>query len=227
MNGVISEIEKQQLQFVLCFYDGVIMHHSYNGYGNKLNTGTLLTDDAFRAIFNFVKDMPAFYEKSLGFKDLITKNVLKFSTKTKYAVWVSESQERKLMYQGTKIKNGKYKVPPMLWILKNNALYVYALKSSNNITMDTKVYYAPFYNVNSTGLVCMGSAYFNGDHTDYSKIISDVQDKFFNSYFTISQNRELTVDFIEYCRKVVNKNEFDLKLLIDTKLTIKKIIDGK
>jgi len=221
---VITEIAKEDLNFVLCFYDDIVMHHEYNKYNGNLKTGQPLTLDSLKAIFSFVNSNEELKVKKYGFKDIITKRVLKFSPNSKEIIWVTESMQTGLLFKCTGFKSGKYRIPPVLWILKNKSLQVFALKSTEAITMNTDVFYAPFFNVNSKGDVCMGTAYFNNRHTDYGKITADVEDKFFNSYFTHSQNEMLSADYKKYMQNIRGKDEFDVSLLIDTKMKIKNLL---
>lgn len=227
MDQFIEEIEEDDLKFVLCFYSNSVIHHEYDSKTNSLSQGSLLTTNSLKAIFNFVLEDTSLKKTEYGFASIIPSNVLKFSSKSKRIVWVTPEREKKLLYQKScPVKSGKYRIPAMAWVLKGNSLDVYALQSTENITEKTKLYNAPFFNISYAGLVCMGNAVFDNKFTDYSKIIIDVENKFFNSYFTHSNNNELLkkTNFTTYCEKVLNKNVFDNKLLIENELIIKNLL---
>lgn len=229
MEQFIEEINEDKLNFILCFYSNNVIYHEYKKESDSITTGSMMTTEALKSILNFVTFDPNLKITEHGFDSIIPPNVLKFSSKSKSIIWYSEEQVRTLMYKkvsNIKIPTGKYRVPAMLWKLDGNTLQVYALNSTEKISEKTKLHYAPFFNVNDQGTVCMGSAHFDNDYLDYDLIIKDAEVKFFNSYFTHSQNSFLLkkTNFIKYCNQVVDKNIFDNKLLIPNGKTIKNLL---
>lgn len=227
MDQFIEEMEPDDLNFILCFYLDNVIYHDYDKNTDCLKTGSMLTMDALKAIFNFVNKNPDLKVTEYGFNSIIPANVLQFSNKSKSIIWFTPEQEKTLLYiKRLPVATGKYRIPAMLWKLNSTSLSVFALSSIDKISEKTKLHYAPFFNVASSGAVCMGSAHFENKHTDYSMIMKDVEVKFFNSYFTHSQNNLMLkkTNFVNYCNDVVNKNTFDNSLLVDNKKTIKNLL---
>lgn len=101
-------------------------------------------------------------------------------------IWHSRIMEVPLYFTDSLgIENGLAFIPPLLWKVKGHRLSVFALKSDRRPNQGTKLYKAPFFNIDSDGLVCMGSV-----DTEISEqlcledFIAKWQDFFFNSRFS-------------------------------------------
>lgn len=223
MENYIEKIDENKLNFIICFYNDVALYHDYNEKINQIEVGTTLSIESLKSIFSFVNDINTLSKKDFGFKNFIPKNVLQFSQTEKKILWFSEAVSKKLLYKDELIPSKIYALPPLLWKLEKNNLSIYALKDTN-INLKTKLFNAPFFNVYSTGNVCMGNALFENKFTDYEDIINDVETKFFNSYFThSSHNKLLKTNFVTYCNET-NSTLFDFSLLVGKEGNINNLL---
>ena len=75
-------------------------------------------------------------------------------------MWYRPEMKRSLNFStALKINDAPVMVPPTLYVLLNNNLYVYALMEGQRPDLKTKVYKAPFFNIYDDGRVCMGTAH--------------------------------------------------------------------
>lgn len=113
------------------------------------------------------KDIARAYVKengghSMGFEKLIPEHLLYCHHVIGNTViaWYRPAMKRMLNFSealGIKGESSVH-VPATLYLLHNNKLYVYALMTSERPTLSTKLYNAPFFNIYTTGEVCLGTA---------------------------------------------------------------------
>jgi PRTRC genetic system protein B len=82
-------------------------------------------------------------------------------------VWYSPPQVRRLFFSLYADRNGKapkgfpsaatMPLPSLLWGYSGKTWWVFALKGSDRPTLDTELGMAPFFNVNDSGVICIGS----------------------------------------------------------------------
>lgn len=170
-------------------------------------------------------------EKFYKFKGLIPSNVIYYDVLTTPCIaWIKPSH---INSYNTIKKKYFYKYPNLLFLLKFNTLFVYALKTTK-VNMNTKLYNAPFYNVYDNGKLCMGTMRIDNLISIYhEETISNLEDSFFNSFFTTERmgtQRSKTDIAILYKRLLANSKthtvKFPNKELIDAKKTIKDVIYG-
>lgn len=153
----------------------------------------------------------------------IPKNVLYFKTDFRHIVWTTPPMKKKIYFhKGHGLKTGEYNLPSLVWILKNKDLSIFAFKTTKKGEM---VYcHAPFANVYSHGGVCMGNVNLDTKETNYLYIMSRVQNLFFESYFTHSNN-DVFKSYIPYLKKNMNKDiPFDESKLKEANTTFKSFI---
>jgi len=74
-------------------------------------------------------------------------------------VWYHPAETRYMHFAKVlKIPSGKASVPALVYLVERNELSVFALKSDDRPTEKTKIYRAPFHNINNPGEVCLGNA---------------------------------------------------------------------
>ena len=226
----MKKIEKQdggdKLDFVIAVYNGSNMaYHKYNKIDDCMGPAEELTVQSLRRLFKFVKSQK---NESYNFgKNIIPPNIISFKTDEKFVSWWTKPCKKHLLFKKDVITSGDYPLPYLLWKLKGNSLYVFALKSKPKNGLAT-VYQAPFMNVNSEGSVCMGSAKFSCISLNYNEIISKVENAFFNSYFThTNANELLNGNFVELMNEMKDKDVFKNELLISKKKNINHYINGR
>jgi PRTRC genetic system protein B len=226
MNNHISKPETDKLNFVLCGYKNRMVYHDFDDKTNKLSAGQPMTTESLKSIFKFVNNDNE--ESDYGFKGLIPSYVLSFKTDEKRIIWRTPPRIKTLLFkENLPIETAEYPIPELLWKLTKNGLSIYALKTPFDETpsMKSKVYQAPFFNVSSGGSVCMGNAKFSTVNNYYEDIMVAVENAFFNSIFTHSSTNELLKgNYIELMDLMKRSRDFNYKLLIDTKKTIKNIL---
>lgn len=141
-------------------------------------------------------------------------------------VWYSPP-EKKVMYfkTGLNIKNGEYCIPVLIWLVKNDALCLFAYMSKR-VTPVTRLYAAPFFNVSPTdGHVCLGNAKLNvPENPSYQNLITYWEDLFFLSEFSHILGSNPTVNnLVLVIKKSINEFDYD-ELVPIKKLKLKDII---
>ena len=117
---------------------------------------------------------------------LLPKNLLYLKTdKNAYAVWYTARQQVKLFFrQDLNIKSGMANIPALVWKATKNAIALYAV-TDEEITTETPLYNAPFFNMYDDGRVCMGNVRLEiKKDCALEDFISLWQNAFFDSYFS-------------------------------------------
>jgi PRTRC genetic system protein B len=84
-------------------------------------------------------------------------------------------------------------VPPLIYVASSKQMEVYALKSNSRPKEKTKLYLAPFFNVNDDGDVCLGNARVQKPKVKtYSSLMQYWEDLFWLSEFTHINGGEKT-----------------------------------
>ncbi|WP_234734775.1 PRTRC system protein B [Tellurirhabdus bombi] len=159
---------------------------------------------------------------------LYPENVLHINQREGFAIWYTPTQEQPLFFvDGLTIPNGKANIPALLWKASKTQLTLFALKQNSRPKLTTKLYYAPFFNIDSSGVVCMGTV--KRDITEsisLEKFIEAWQSYFFNSYFSHSLNTELVKgNIIHVWKELVDTNKpFPTSVLRANKFTLQSLI---
>jgi PRTRC genetic system protein B len=97
-------------------------------------------------------------------------------------IWYVKASKHHLVFsENLGIDDGVMDLPTLVFKLRGNSLNVYAIKT-NNPAENTKLYRAPFHNVNTGGAICMGSSYVR-DSNEVGEIMKNYEDGFFMSKF--------------------------------------------
>lgn len=173
------------------------------------------------------------HNAQLTFKGMIPSNVL-IATSGKGSieiVWTCKTDKRNLFFQDQlNIPDGEAVVPNLLFSYKNKSIRVFALGSSRRPGEKTKLYKAPFHNVNEKGELCTGSAKFkNKSPKFYEQIMEDVENIFFNSKFSEIHGAPIEGNLNSFWRAQIKgePGTFSKEVLVPSSVTLKSIINAK
>jgi PRTRC genetic system protein B len=116
----------------------------------------------------------------------IPRNLLYVHTQKGKYVWHTPPCRKYLYFKSNlSIPNGEYGLPGLVWMVNNESLNLYAYKAKR-LTVNTHLYSAPFFNVNSNnGSVCLGNAKLKSpQNLTFQNFIKFWEDKFFLSEFS-------------------------------------------
>lgn len=122
----------------------------------------------------------------LTMKGLLPENVLYLDADQGRVIWHTPPQRRSLYFiEPLTIPNGMANLPALLWIGTKTHLTLFALLSSEKPTLNTHLYYAPFFNTNKQGGVCMGTVSVAiRQSSSLDEFITAWEERFFYSYFS-------------------------------------------
>jgi PRTRC genetic system protein B len=160
---------------------------------------------------------------------LIPKNVLYVNTgKNPCVIWHTPPQVTALLFDDNlTIPNGKAPVPALVWKADRNNLQVFAIKG-RTVGTETPLYYAPFFNLNQQGRVCMGNVQVKiPKDCGLEHFISLWQTYFFNSYFThlLGEFAPVAGNIVQLWQGLIGSpDKFPSKLLIPNKHTLQNLL---
>jgi len=101
-------------------------------------------------------------------------------------IWFRPAEQRVIHFAPQlKIPTDKAWVPAMVYRTDGKQLSVYSIKSNNRPKEDTRLCYAPFFNVSDYGNVCLGSAHVKRPkQKTYTNLMQYWEDLFWLSEFT-------------------------------------------
>ncbi len=161
---------------------------------------------------------------------LLPTNVLYLNpTDNGQVIWYNKPQKQKVYFiESLGISNGTAYMPTLIFKATKTELSVYALKSNRRPSMNTKLYYAPFFNVYESGKICMGSVDIKVSKAQsLEEFISLWEDHFFNSYFAhlLGNYNPIKSNIVEFWKQHINTEKpFDTKELKRNNRTLKDII---
>lgn len=119
-------------------------------------------------------------------KGLLPDKLLCLNPRLGYAVWHTPEQAVNLYFsENLTIPCGMANVPAMVWKADRDKLSVHALRNTRKPKPDTHLYHAPFFNVFSTGSVCLGTAEMDLCSVDgLEDFMNSWEQVFWNSYFS-------------------------------------------
>lgn len=155
-----------------------------------------------------------------------------------YQVWWTPAQQRSMFFKnsdrfgGTFDGQGICATPALVWMRKGSSLYVYAVKDEGRPTKESALYQAPFFNVWSSGQVCVGTA--NPPKGERLEDPKAWEDFFFKSNFThpnFSEKGRLIKGHnpVEFWKKQIEKpsRRFPSSVLVPLKFTVIDLLDEK
>lgn len=128
-------------------------------------------------------------KNAVSVKGLITENLLCYEPLPGghyKMIWYRPAEIRVVHFaKQLKLPTTKVWVPAMIYMADRKQLSVYALKTNGRPKENTKVFRAPFYNVNDSGIVCLGNASVKKPkEKSYSAFMKYWEDLFWLSEFT-------------------------------------------
>ena len=160
---------------------------------------------------------------------LMPRNILHINpAQNGYAVWHTPAQKVELFFvEGLNIPSGIASVPAMIWKASKNTLWVYAIADDKEITEKIKLCHAPFFNLYSDGMVCMGTVKINiPSDCLLEEFIALWQNYFFNSYFShlIGAKSPVKGNIIQLWQSLIGtEKKFPIKSLLENSKTLKNI----
>ena len=213
---IISKQQNSDLKFNLSFYgNGNILISSYDIESDTYSDFKPITEETFETLNKFFKKK--INQKKYFIKGMIPRNIHYFDVESLHVIWTTEEKQTEQLFTDDKIENGIYPVPKLLWKFYKGSLSVYAYKiEKGNIVL----YNAPFLNTSLSGAVCSGSIKYDFDTFDYLKIIQIIESKFYNSYFTHTNNDNLLkINLLEFYQTYLNAKKFPNNLLIKSNVS--------
>ncbi|MBS1527514.1 MAG: PRTRC system protein B [Bacteroidetes bacterium] len=177
-------------------------------------------------LFQSTQELRSNYLKSKG---VLPNKVLYLNAQTNgFAVWYTPPQEVSLYFvPGLKIKNGKAKIPGMVWKATKESLNVYAIKGKVKPGDKTPLFHAPFFNLYDTGNVCMGTVNIQIDRlTSLEDFMTKWENYFFNSYFSHTiGNHHRSEDLVALWQSLVDSGrDFPQEQLIKHHFSFKTLL---
>lgn len=125
------------------------------------------------------------------------------------------------------IPSGKAYLPGLIWKATRSNLRVFATAVKSRPTAKTPLFYAPFFNLDNLGTVCMGSVDTEiAAKASINDFIKSWQHFFFNSYFShlMSGHTPLTVNVVQFWQGHINSGRyFPTDILVKSKFTLETI----
>lgn len=145
-------------------------------------------------------------------------------------MWYSEPHKRRLLYdKSLGMTELTINLPYLLWFFNNKQVNVFATKERP--TLKTKLYKAPFVNINREGVVCMGSGtqVIDRGAVTFTDLIKLVEKAFYGTYFTHQTDTNVVKGNLISIQKKLNgiNKPFPLDILVPSPQTIKKLVNGK
>jgi len=135
--------------------------------------------------------------------------------------WTVPGKKRPVYFdKGLKIKDGSIPYPNMLFVVKDESLYIYIYKEAE-LTARTKLYRAPFLNTYAEGNVCLGNTNMKAikKATTFEEFIKGWENMYFNSKFSSGAGGKK-----EFMEAILNKRFFNwLPLIKKFKLKPRKL----
>jgi PRTRC genetic system protein B len=162
-----------------------------------------------------------------GVHGIIPQNMLYADTslgKTKF-VWFNPPQERSVCFvPSLGIQDGKMKVPGLLYVAEGESLSLYAFKGNRP---KSRLYRAPFMNVNDNGSVCLGNSKLNKpSESTFTNIISYWEEMFWRSEFShILGSNPIHGNIATLTKRLIESGDkFPQAELKPSKVTLKQIL---
>ena len=198
-----------------------------NGYPINAHPLSLVESTQLANALDTSDELKRNFLKSSG---LFPKNVLYINPDHNgYAIWHTPAQRVDLFFiESLAIPNGKASLPPLLWKASKNSLYIYTIDTIADISEQTTLSHAPFFNLYEDGKVCMGTVSVNiKADCLLEEFMQQWEEYFFNSYFShlIREKSPVKGNIIQLWQSLINsRKQFPMKSLIKNGLTLKQLL---
>lgn len=187
--------------------DGKFYLESHSiGENGKIMEGKPLLQETIQDLLDSLYDEDVIND---DIKGIFPQNLLyyKRETRNRYRmVWYRPSEIRFLIHsQPLGIPSGETWVPPMIYVADGSDLSIFVLASNDRPNLNTRLYMAPFFNVNDQGDVCLGSAKVEKPKVkSYESLMKYWEDLFWLSTFThVNGEEKLSVDITEFWKGMI------------------------
>lgn len=166
----------------------------------------------------------------LHIRGIIPRSVLLInSSKRGYAIWCSAARKAPLFFkEQLGIPSGCGYVPPLIWKASREQLYIFALTNNKRPSPNTPLYHAPFFNINASGLVCMGNVMIKIDeHCSLDNFIVQWEKYFYSSYFShlIIATSPVSGNIVQLWKQQIETGQkFPVDVLLKTQQSLKNIL---
>lgn len=208
--------------------DTYVESYEVNEFGYPTN-GRPLTLKECGELSRQLSMMDGVSNSFLKSKGLIPDNLLFLNpTLNGYAVWYTDRREHSLHFtESLAIPSGKCDIPPLIWKASRDKLWLYAWERAGRPVLEMELLKAPFFNVYSDGLVCMGTVR-RSQHTDkgLEDFINKWMEYFFNSYFSHALGASPTkTNIVNLWKELSGSGKpFPMNVLNQTNTKLKDII---
>lgn len=203
--------------------------YDLNSEGQPINAHPLSVGEA-NALVKALQNAERKKAGMLTLSGLMPKNVLHLKTDhNPYAIWHTPAQAVPLFFKADLgIPSGVCALPALIWKASKKGLAVYALRDDAEITLETPLYHAPFFNIYENGSVCMGNTQIS-IHKDcgLEDFIRLWQKAFYNSYFSHLMQKHLPVkgNMVQLWKGLSGTGKpFPAKVLLPNKAALKHLI---
>ncbi|MGE6397362.1 PRTRC system protein B [Chryseobacterium scophthalmum] len=160
---------------------------------------------------------------------IVNSNLLSFDAKSATVVWYTKAQFRELFFNNNLgIKSGKAHIPPMVWIADREKLHLFALATGRKPSVNTPLFYAPFFNIYEDGSVCMGTVDISLTETgSVNELMNHWESYFFNSYFShlMADHNPVNGNCVILWENLIDNNKlFPTEMLVKTSKKLKDIL---
>uniref|UniRef100_UPI0039A7598A PRTRC system protein B n=1 Tax=Ornithobacterium rhinotracheale TaxID=28251 RepID=UPI0039A7598A len=205
-----------------------IEHFDIDEQGRMMNAHPL----SVRESENLSKALTTKEERNKTFlkpKGVLPTNVLHINPSEKGSlIWYTKAQKQNLYFvERLGIPSGRAFIPKLVWKATKDSLSIYALKSNSRPNGNTKLFYAPFFNIYENANVCMGSVSIDIEKsTSLEEFMQLWETYFFNSYFSHLQNfNPINGNCVSLWKELINTNKpFPDKELKENNKTLKDIL---
>lgn len=141
-----------------------------------------------------------------------------------HAVWYTPPMEVGLFFKKElTIPSGLAHIPGLVWKASSTNLTLFALKSVKKPTSGSPLYFAPFFNISTQGLVCMGTVNIEVKDLCLEEFMISWQQYFFNSFFShlLGEYHPARSNIVQLWQGLVNTGApFPAEELVKTNLTL-------
>lgn len=161
-------------------------YHEFTKYKNGKPVGTYPLDDSHLLEINKSVNRALKTKNKTSELDLsipLPKNLIQYDPNGTMT-WKLDAHYRKLLFkESCDLPSGEYFIPPLIFQTNQTNLKVFSYYEPE-FNDKSQLYHAPFPNINSDGLLCIGTAKSNKKPTSLSALMETWEDVLFLSYFT-------------------------------------------
>ncbi|MDR2270469.1 MAG: prokaryotic E2 ligase family D protein [Sphingobacterium sp.] len=198
-----------------------------NNTGAPINAHPLTVREAKKLAKSLNVDSEA--GNQLKSDGLLPSNLLYFDAGSDKIAWYSKAQFRDIYFtESLGIPSGRCHTPALLWVADRESLNVHALTADRKPTLNTPLFYAPFFNVRKNGNVCLGSVSVKTDEIGSVRELMKLWETyFFNSYFSHLMENHNPIDgncVLLWESLMGTEKKFPTEVLFKSKQKLKDIL---